>query len=44
MKEVARQQRNTDRLAECFPAYATRVRRVLDIMEAHGFRPRIQDG
>ena len=44
MKEEARLKRNTDRLPECFPAYATRVRRVLDVMEAHNFRPRIQDG
>jgi hypothetical protein len=43
MNEQARQQRNDDRLTECFPAFAVRVRAVLDDMEARGFRPRIQD-
>jgi hypothetical protein len=43
MKEDARKQRNADRLKECFPAFAKRVRAVIDDMEARGFRPRIQD-
>lgn len=44
MNEAERHERNTQRLRECFPAYAVRLRRVLDRMEAQGFRPRIQDG
>ena len=43
MQEQARLKRNNDRLAECFPGFATRMRSVLDAMEAEGFRPRIQD-
>jgi hypothetical protein len=43
MKEDARKQRNTDRLKECFPAFATRVRAVITDLESRGFRPRIQD-
>jgi hypothetical protein len=43
MKEAARQQRNQQRLTECFPAFATTLRQVITDMEAQGFRPRIQD-
>jgi hypothetical protein len=43
MKEDARKQRNADRLKECFPAFAKRVRAVIEDLEARGFRPRIQD-
>lgn len=43
MQEPARIQRNKDRLAECFPAFAKRLRRALSALEAQGFRPRIQD-
>ena len=44
MKEPARLERNKLRLSECFPPFAERLRKVLDAMEAQGFRPRIQDG
>ena len=43
MKESARLARNTQRLTEMFPGQATATRKVLDRMEAQGFRPRIQD-
>lgn len=42
MKEPARLERNTQRLTECYPPMGVAVRRVLDRMEAQGFRPRIQ--
>ncbi len=42
MEESKRKKRNTDRLAECFPAFASRVAAVISDMEAQGFRPRIQ--
>jgi len=43
MNEAARQQRNQQRLAECFPKFAKRVKAVIEDLEAQGFRPRIQD-
>jgi hypothetical protein len=43
MNEAARQQRNQQRLGECFPKFAKRVRAVINDLEAQGFRPRIQD-
>ena len=43
MNEAARQQRNQQRLAECFPKFARRVKAVIEELEAQGFRPRIQD-
>ncbi|HXG93475.1 MAG TPA: hypothetical protein VNN73_14095 [Blastocatellia bacterium] len=43
MNETARKQRNEQRLAECFPAFAQRMEAVIKDMEAEGFRPRIQD-
>jgi len=43
MKESARLERNTQRLAECFPAFAKRMANVIKDMEMLGFRPRIQD-
>lgn len=43
MTEDARLQRNDNRLAECFPAYARRLGRALKALESQGFRPRIQD-
>jgi len=42
MNETARQERNRQRLTECFPASGAAMRRVLDRMEGQGFRPRIQ--
>jgi LysM repeat protein len=43
MDEAARISRNSDRLTECFPAFAPRIRAVLDALEAQQFRPRIQE-
>jgi hypothetical protein len=43
MQEQARQERNKQRLGECFPSFAERVRKVIADMEAESFRPRIQD-
>src|SRR5262245_53691019 len=42
MEELARLQRNKDRLAELFPTFRNRIRRVIQGMEGNGFRPRIQ--
>src|SRR6478672_9779212 len=44
MDEQARRQRNEQRLHECFPNFAERMRKVIADMEAENFRPRIQDG
>jgi hypothetical protein len=44
MQEQARKDHNTQRLGECFPGFAARVRKVIADMEAENFRPRIQDG
>jgi hypothetical protein len=43
MREPARNARNSQRLEECFPAFATRAKAVISEMEELGFRPRIQD-
>ena len=43
MNEAARKQRNQQRLTECFPKFAERVKAVIEDMEGQGFRPRIQD-
>jgi hypothetical protein len=43
MNETARKQRNQQRLAECFPAFARRVEAVIKDLEKEGFRPRIQE-
>ena len=43
MDEAARINRNNDRLTECFPAFAPRIKAVLTAMEAQQFRPRIQE-
>src|SRR2546423_3589219 len=43
MNEAARQQRNQQRLTECFGTFANAVRAVITNMEGQGFRPRIQD-
>ena len=42
MKEAARKQRNQQRLTECFPTFAERVKAVIEDIESQGFRPRIQ--
>jgi hypothetical protein len=44
MQEAARQARNTQRLAELHPAFATRISAVIASLEDAGYRPRIQDG
>ena len=43
MNEVARQERNRQKLTECFPTFAARAGAVIKDMEAEGFRPRIQE-
>lgn len=43
MTETARVQRNEDRLAECHPVARGRFARIIEDLEADGFRPRIQD-
>lgn len=43
MDETARQARNTQRLTELYPSFASRITSILAELEAAGFRPRIQD-
>ena len=43
MNEAARKQRTQQRLTECFPKFAQRVKAVIDDLEARGFQPLIQD-
>jgi hypothetical protein len=43
MNEAARKQRNQQRLTECFPKFAQRVKAIISDLEAQGFRPLIQD-
>jgi hypothetical protein len=43
MNEAARKQRNQQRLSECFPKFAQRLKVVIGDLEAQGFRPLIQD-
>ncbi len=43
MKEADRKQRNTDRLAELYPTFRARLKRVIASLESSGMRPRIQD-
>lgn len=43
MKEEKRKQRNSDRLAELYPSFRTKIKAVIDDLESHGLRPRIQD-
>lgn len=42
MTDEARGRRNTEMLATCHPAFATRVEAILAWLEDRGFRPRIQ--
>lgn len=42
MDEQARRVRNTQRLAELYPGFATRVAAIVAALERAGFRPRIQ--
>ena len=43
MKEADRKKRNQDRLAELYPTFRTRLKKVIASLESSGFRPRIQD-
>jgi hypothetical protein len=43
MIEAARKARNQQRLAELYPTFRERLKRVINDLEAAGFRPRIQD-
>ena len=43
MNEAARKQRNQQRLTECFPKFAQRMKAVISDLEAQGFRPLVQD-
>lgn len=43
MNEAVRKQRNQQRLTECFPKFAKRVKAIISDLEAQGFRPLIQD-
>lgn len=43
MTDAARHERNSQRLKECHPAFAARVRIVLSRLEHRGYRPRIQE-
>lgn len=43
MTDARRQIRNGERLDECHPAFRAALRRVLRLVEADGYRPRIQD-
>jgi hypothetical protein len=43
MNETARQERNSQRLGELYPAFRNRVRRLIADLETQGLRPRIQD-
>lgn len=43
MKEEARKKRNETLLLELFPTFRVRVERVINILEAKGIRPRIQE-
>jgi len=43
MKELDRIRRNEEKLAELYPPFATRIRRVIEALEAAGIRPRIQE-
>lgn len=43
MNEAARKHRNQQRLTECFPNFAQRMKAIINDLEAQGFRPLIQD-
>ena len=43
MIEEERRQRNAERLTELYPTFRTRIASVIDSLESHGIRPRIQD-
>ena len=43
MDEAKRQERNQQKLQELYPAFAARVKTVIETLESAGLRPRIQD-
>lgn len=43
MEDSKRRARNVERLKQLYPAFAARLRRVIETLEAAGLRPRIQD-
>jgi hypothetical protein len=43
MTEEQRKARNESRLAECHPVFRRKVRAILEDLEGHGLRPRIQE-
>jgi hypothetical protein len=43
MNELARKKRNEDRLKELYPTFRTRLKKVIESLEASQLRPRIQD-
>lgn len=43
MNEVQRKNRNQERLSECHAGFAAPVAKLIEQLEGHGFRPRIQD-
>ena len=43
MNEAKRQERNAQRLQECYPTFRKKVAAILSDLEGHGLRPRIQD-
>jgi len=43
MKEADRRKRNEDRLAELYPTFRARLKKVIASLESSGLRPRIQD-
>ena len=43
MNDAARKQRNQQRLIECLPKFAKRVKGVISDLESRGLRPLIQD-
>jgi hypothetical protein len=43
MKEADRKKRNAQRMGELYPTFRVRIARVIQTLESHGLRPRIQD-
>jgi hypothetical protein len=43
MTDAQRKQRNTEKLAELYPTFRERLKKVITDMEARGYHPRIQD-
>lgn len=43
MNEAARRKRNTEKLVELYPAFRARIAALIQVLEGHGIRPRIQE-